>query len=121
MAEVICDSKTFTVKLLTLIDVLKPRVQITDYTRSAQEGQYIEVTFRVWNDGIETFELEELDIRDDIGVIEKASWVGLVTSPNVKPGEYYEKTLSTYGLSRDMPDHDWVITVKACVRKKGLA
>lgn len=119
MPEVVCDSKSFVIELLLPEEYLEPRVEILEHTLKAIEGQHVEVKFRVWNDGDVVFELEELTLEDSTGVVEKASWVGVITSPNIEPGEHYEKTLSTYGPSRDMPGHPWELFVKACVRPKG--
>ena len=120
MAEVVCDSKSFTIKLLTIVVEVRPRVQIVSHTIEAKEGQHIEAVLRVWNDGAYDIEVETLELLDSKGTIEKANWVGLITSPNIAPGEYYEKKLSTWGISRDMPAHDWTVTAKACCRPKGL-
>ena len=119
MTEVVCDSKLFTV-LLKVPAVLSPRVQIITSTEEAKEGQAIDCKFRVWNDGTEAIELTRTALYDvDTGALIEKDDADL-WKPNIEPGKYVERNLSSWGWSPDMPNRNWNLKVEACVRPKGL-
>ena len=113
MGEVICDSKTFTVKLATEVVF---RFDIFSHTEEAKEGESIRADLRIFNTGNYPIEVQAY-LSDSLGEIEKEpdlQW------ENIDAGHYVDITLNTFGLSRDMPAHDWNLTAKVCARPKGL-
>lgn len=118
MAEIVCDTKTFTIQL-TYYPLL-PRVEIVEHTLEAKEGQAIDCTFKVWNDGQEAIEITKTSLIDaDTGAVLEVD-AAILWKPNIEPGQYITRRLSTFGWSPDMPAHNWNIKVEACVRTKGL-
>ena len=117
MTEEICDSKTFSIAL-AVVEV-KPRVEIIESPTSLKEKEAIDCTFRVWNDGRDAIEITSTAIYDDeTGVLlEKDDAV--FWKPNIEPGHYVERELSTWGWSPDMPNRAIKVRVTACTREKG--
>lgn len=112
MGETVCDSKTFTIKLAT--EVLF-RFDILSHTSEAKEGEAVEAKLRIYNTGGYPIEVQAY-LSDAAGEIEKESDTNW---KNIDAGTYTDITLSTWGLSRDMPNHDWNLTAKVCARPKG--
>ena len=118
MAEIVCDSKQFTVALQEPA-VAQPRVEIVEHTLEAKPGQAIDCTFRVWNDGPEDIEITKTSLIDvESGNVIEGD-VNILWKPNIAPGGSVTQKLSTLGWSPDMPAHPWVIKVEACAQPKG--
>lgn len=114
MAEVVCDSKSFTITLIAPEVIITPRIEILDKPTKLAEGKHLEVDVRIHNDGTHEMEICHLGIWDSKGQIEeKETSLG----DNIVAGGHKDYTLSTWGLSRDMPGHAWAVIVKACARK----
>ena len=113
MGEVLCDSKIFTVRLATEVAF---RFDILSHTEEAKEGEAVEAKLRIYNTGGYPIEVQAY-LSDTSGEIEKEPdlhW------KNIDAGHYTDITLSTWGISRDMPNHDWNLTAKVCARPKGI-
>ncbi len=84
-------------------------------TEKARSGQHVEAKIRIWNDSDFAIEVQSY-IMDGTTVIEKEPDI---IWKDIAVGESTDITLSTYGPSPDMPDHDWHLDVKVCAREKG--
>lgn len=117
MTEEICDSKTFTIELS--VEEIIPRVEIIESPIRLKEGAAIDCKFRVWNDGLDAIEITSTAIYDDeTGVLLEKDDADL-WKPNIEPGHYVERKLSTWGWSPDMPNRAIKVRVTACAREKG--
>lgn len=117
MPEEVCDSKTFTIALA--VPEIVPRVEIIESPTSLAEGKAIDCTFRVWNDGADAIEITSTAIYDDdTGVLLEMD-KAILWKPNIEPGHYVDRKLSTWGWSPDMPNRAIRVRVTACAREKG--
>ena len=117
MVEEVCDSKIFSIAL-AVVEVI-PRVEIIESPTSLKEKEAIDCTFRVWNDGSDPIEITSTAIYDvETGLLLEMD-KAILWKPNIEPGTFVERKLSTWGWSPDMPNRAIRVRVTACAREKG--
>lgn len=109
MAEVCVESATFNIALI--IPAVDFSVTIIESPTKLEEGDKIDITARVTNNGDKRIELREAEIFDGTTSIWKNK---PIPSPNIEPNKHRDFVLSTLLTSPKMPGHAATIRVRMC-------